>query len=286
MPLAIEPLHSALGAAVTGIDLAAPMDAALRAELMAAWERHHVLVFRGQRIGDEAQVAFTRQFGDLEIFPQKDDQAAAVPEIFRVANTDEAGRILPPGGERALFSSTVQFWHTDSSYRPVPAKGAVLHGIDIPGEGGDTLWVNMFAVYEALPPQLQARIEGRKSRNSFVFMRTSCNLPPMKPEEEETVPPVEHALVRRHPDGRKSLYLSPVYVDSITGLNFEESRALVEELTEFATQPQFTYRHQWRKDDVVMWDNRCTMHRVLPYDSAHVRRIMHRTTLAGDSAFS
>ena len=102
MRLAIEPLHSALGAAVTGIDLAAPMDAALRAELMAAWERHHVLVFRGQRIGDEAQVAFTRQFGELEIFPQQDDRAAAVPEIFRVANTDEAGRILPPDGEHAL----------------------------------------------------------------------------------------------------------------------------------------------------------------------------------------
>ncbi len=262
------------------------MDAALRDELSAAWERHHVLVFRGQRIGDEAQVAFTRQFGELEIFPQQDDRAAAVPEIFRVANADEGGRILPPDGEHALVSSTVQFWHTDSSYRPIPAKGAVLHGIEIPEEGGDTLWVNLFAVYEALPPELAARIEGRKSRNSFLFMRTSCNLPPMNPEEEEAVPPVEHALVRRHPDGRKSLYLSPIYVDSITGLSFEESRALVEELTEFADQPEFTYRHQWRTDDVVMWDNRCTMHRVLPYDSAHVRRIMHRTTLAGDSAFS
>jgi alpha-ketoglutarate-dependent taurine dioxygenase len=282
MSLTITPLNPVLGAEVTGIDLAGPLDATAATELRHAFEAYHVLVFPGQPIDDAAHVRFSRHFGELEIFPRQVNRSALLPAIFQISNVGPDNRLLPVDGDEWRYLSDIHVWHTDSSYREIPSKGAILHGIEIPPSGGDTLWCNLFAVYEALPDDLRQRIRGRTARNSIAYQRSRKELPPLAPEEAAAVPPVAQKLARTHPDGRTSLYISPCYIDTISGLDFAESQALLAELVEFAGQERFVYRHIWQPHDVVMWDNRCTMHRVEPFDAAHQRRVMHRTALVGD----
>lgn len=283
MDLAISKLHPHLGAEVSGINLADALDEATVEALRAAWVEHCVLVFRDQDITDAEQIAFSRRFGELEIFPQADNRTVRHPEIFNLTNVGEDGEILPPKHETVQFVSTTRNWHTDSCYRAIPCNGAILHGIETTAETGNTLFADLRAAYDTLPGALRKRIDGLKARHSFEYMRSAKkDLPPMKPEELATVPPVMHPLVRTHPvSGRKSIYLSPIYMERIEGLDDQETRDLIEELTEWASQDRFVYRHKWRPDDVLMWDNRSTMHLVTPFDAASERRVMHRTTLLG-----
>ena len=280
----INKLHPSLGAEVRGVDLSQALNPTDVEDLRAAWEDNAVLVFPDQPITDAQHVAFSRNFGELEIFPQGDNRADSLPEIFRVANTDENGRILPVDDPTARFITLTWFWHTDSCYRPIPSRGAILHGIEVPDEGGDTLFANMFDAYASLPGERKAALSGMRARHSFEYLRSLRGLPPMRPEEAAKVPPVEHPLVRTHRDGRSSLYISPPYMESIDGLGREETDALVEELIELTTTAEFVYRHRWSAHDILMWDNRSTMHIVTPYDCANERRIMHRTAIAGTEA--
>lgn len=284
MSLSIRKLHPAIGAEVRGLDLSEPVDEGTVAAVRAAWLEHHVLVFPGQDISDEQHVAFSRNFSDLEMFPQATNRGSTVPEIFLVSNVDENDNILPVQSEPARYISLIQYWHTDSAYRPIPSLGAILHGLEVPEEGGETLFANLFAAYDALPAEKQAELALLRSKCSFEYSRTLKDLPPMKPEELAAVPPVEHPMVRVHEDGRKSLYISPPYMECIVGLSHDDSQALIAELTEFATQDRFVYRHKWSPHDILMWDNRSTMHIVTPYDSANKRRVMHRTSLVGTEA--
>ena len=281
--LKIRKLHPAIGAEVTGVDLGRPLDRESAAEIHDAWMRHHVLVFPEQPISDEQHVAFSRNFADLELFPQKDNRSGHLPEIFRVANTDEAGRLLAPNSETWRYLSLVEYWHTDSSYRPIPSMGAILHGLDVPEEGGNTLFANLLAAYAVLPDALKRRVAGLRARHSFLYARSLRGLPAMKPEEAATVPAVEHALVRLHPErgGARSLYISYPYMEDIVGMPRAEARQLVEELHQHASRPEFVFRQVWRKDDIVMWDNRVTMHSVTPFNVGRDRRVMHRTSLKG-----
>ncbi len=280
MAVSIRKLHPLIGAEVTGVDLRRPGEGDLRA-IEAAWREHAVLVFPGQPISDEQQVAFSRHFGELEIFPQSANRSNTRPEIFRVTNVGDDDRIRPVESEGGRYSTLIWVWHVDSSYRQVPAKGAVLHAVEIVKSGGDTLFANMFAAYEQMSPELKARIRGLKARHSFLYSRQQRQLPSMKPEEAALVPPVEHPLVRRHPDGRHSLFVSATYMEQVVGLREEESRQLLGELMDWAIQERFHYRHRWRVDDVLMWDNRGAIHVVEPFDHAAERRVMHRTTIAG-----
>ena len=183
------------------------------------------------------------------------------------------------------FNSLTWFWHTDSCYRPIPSRGAILHGIEVvQGGGGETRFANLKQALAEMPAALRARIETLEARHSFVWMRTHRDLAPMKPEEAASVPAVRHKLIRNHGDGSQSLYISPLYMERIGGLDEDETRALVEELSEWASQDRFVYQHSWRRHDVVMWDNTWTMHLVLPYDQATKRRVMHRTAIAGTEA--
>ena len=163
----------------------------------------------------------------------------------------------------------------------MPSKGAVLHAIEVVKKGGDTLFANMCAAYEQMPDGLKQRITGLKARHSFLYSRQLRQLPPMDPAEAAGVPPVDHPLVRRHKDGRLSLYVSATYMEQIVGLSPSASRELIEELMAWATQDRFVYRHRWRRHDVLMWDNRWTIHVVTPFDHGSERRVMHRTTIAG-----
>ncbi len=285
MALSLRALHPSLGVEVSGIDLGLPLDASTRAEIVAAWETHGVLVFRDGDISDDEHVAFSRNFGELEVLPERDHTEDALPEIFTLSNVGPDGEILPAASEPVTFASLTWFWHTDSCYRAIPSKGAILHGLEVvEGGGGETRFANLKQALCEMGSELRARIEDLEARHSFVWMRTHRDLPPMKPEEAASVPPVRHKLIRNHLDGSQSLYISPVYMERIIGRGESESRALVEELTEWATQERFVYEHSWRPHDVVMWNNTWTMHLVMPYDQARQRRVMHRTAIAGAEA--
>lgn len=279
--LTVRRLNPALGAEVRGVDMRQPLDAQTRQEILDAWTEHLVLVFPGQKITDEQHVAFTRNFGEPEIFHQKIIKSQRTPEIFRVSNVDEDGKLMPLSDPTVKQLSLAQLWHTDSSYREIPCTGALLHGVEVSRSGGQTKFTNMYKVYEALPDRLRKLVEGRKCRHDFEMLHRLQPLKPLTPEERAAMPPVWHPMVRRHPvSGRKSLYISPIYNDAVEGMSPEESKALIDELFEFCGRPEFVYAHSWETDDVVMWDNRCTMHEVTPYDPAE-RRVMHRTTIVG-----
>jgi alpha-ketoglutarate-dependent taurine dioxygenase len=282
--LDVRPLHPALGAAVRGIDMRAPLDPATFHELHDVWMRYLVLVFPEQHISDAEHVTFTRHFGEPEIFHQNIIRSKRVPEIFRVSNVDDDGNLMPPDHPTVKQVSLAQFWHTDSSYRQIPCVGALLHGVEVSRTGGETQFTNLYMVYEELPESLKQQVVGRRALHDFGHLHTLSNLKPLTEEEKAAMPPVWQPMVRKHPvTGRLSLYISPIYNDEIEGMGKEAARQLLKDLTDFAAQPSFVYRHRWEPDDVVMWDNRCTMHQVTPHDPRE-RRVMHRTTIVGTEA--
>jgi alpha-ketoglutarate-dependent taurine dioxygenase len=277
----VRKLHPALGAEVRGVDMHQPLDAEAFRELHDIWMEHLVLVFPGQHVTDPEHVAFTRYFGEPEIFHQKIIRSERTKEIFRVANVDEDNNLMPPDHPVAQQVALAQFWHTDSSYRQIPCTGALLHGVEVSRTGGETQFTNMYLVYDALPDALKRRIKGRKAQHNFGNMHTLAPLKPLTEEEKAAMPPIWQPMVRKHPvTGRKSLYISPIYNDAIEGMTQDEGRRLIAELTEIAADPRFVYAHRWETDDVLMWDNRCTMHQVTPFDPRE-RRVMHRTTIVG-----
>jgi len=279
----VRKLHPSLGAEVRGVDFRTPLSAEKVAAIKQAWAEHLVLVFPDQPVTDEQHVAVTRFFGEPEVFHQDIIKSKRVAEIFRVANTDEDGNLMPPSHPTMKQLSGARQWHTDSSYRERPSVGSLLHGIEISRTGGVTCFANLYAAYEALPERLRKMVEGRRARHDFGMLARELGAREPTETERKTMPPVWQPLVRRHPvTGRKSLFISPIYNDAVEGLGEAEGRQLIRELAEFAGQRQFVYEHRWEPHDILMWDNRCTMHYVTPHDPTE-RRVMHRTTIAGDA---
>ncbi len=281
--LEVRRLHPALGAEVRGIDMRQPLEPEGFRALHDLWMEHLVLVFPDQPVTDAEHVAFTRYFGEPEIFHQKIIRSKRVPEIFRVSNVDDDGVLMPPDHPTVQQVALAQHWHTDSSYRQIPCKGALLHGVEVSRTGGETEFTNLYLAYESLSETLRRQVEGRRARHDFGHMHTYARLKPLTEEEKAAMPPVWQPMVRTHPvTGRKSLYISPIYNDAVEGMDPEEGRQLIAELTEFAGQRRFVYRHRWDPHDILLWDNRCTMHQVTPFDPRE-RRVMHRTTIVGDA---
>jgi taurine dioxygenase len=283
MTITVKARHPALGAEIQGIDMRQPMDPETLRAIADAWTKHLVLVFPDQRVTDQEHVAFTRQFGEPEVFHQTslNLRSDRVKEIFLVSNVDGEGRLMRPSEPSQKQLSSSRQWHTDSSYRPTPSVGSLLHGIEISRTGGITQFINMYMVYDDLPENLRRRVEGKKARHDFSMLHRLTGAPPPTAQEQAAMPPVWHPMVRRHPvSGRKSLYISSIYNDAIEGMDDKAARRLMEELTEFSAQPKYMYRHVWEPHDVVMWDNRCTVHAVTPHDPDE-RRVMHRTTIVG-----
>ena len=286
MTITVVPRHPALGAEIRGVDMRRLLDAATRQEILDAWMKHLVVVFPDQPITDQEHVAFTRQFGEPEIFHQTSLHLRSdrVREIFLVSNVDEDGRLMQPSEPSQKQLSSSRQWHTDSSYRPQPSVGSLLHGIEISRTGGITQFINMYTVYDDLPESLRRQVEGRKARHDFSMLSRVVGSPPPTEQEKAAMPPVWHPMVRRHPvTGRKSLYISSIYNDAVEGMEDGAARRLIEELDAFAAQPKYMYRHVWEPHDVLMWDNRCTVHAVTPHDPSE-RRVMHRTTIVGTEA--
>ncbi|MEC9100147.1 MAG: TauD/TfdA family dioxygenase [Pseudomonadota bacterium] len=280
--IVIKGLSPALGARVEGVDFRSPINPKIVEQIHEAWMKYQVLVFPNQCVSDEQHVAVTRYFGEPEVFHQSIIKSKFVKEIFRVSNTDEAGNLMSPSDPIQQQLSSAKKWHTDSSYRLVPAMGSLLHGIEVSRTGGLTCFTNMYAVYEALPVNMRKLIDGKKCRHDFEHLSRITGARKPTDDERASMPAMWQPMVRKHPvTGRKSLYISPIYNDKIEDMNDDEAMSLINELAEFAGQDQFVYRHKWETDDILMWDNRCTMHLVTPHDP-NERRVMHRTTIVGD----
>lgn len=279
---AIEQLHPAIGAQVIGLELARPIDDTTFGKLHETWMANPLLVFRDQCLDDAAQVAFARRFGELEIHPSREHRSSAHPEIYRVANVDERGNLLPSESDAWKYMELTWLWHSDSSFREVPSMGSILRAVEVAPRGGNTLFANLYAVWDALPDDLRARAANLRVVHSHDYI-LALSKGIAKTDTFTKLPPVTHPLVRRHPvTGRVSLFISPHTMERVVGWSEEDSRALFQTLARFATEDRFVYRHEWRPGDVIMWDNRCTMHAVTPYESTAHRRVMHRTTIVGD----
>jgi taurine dioxygenase len=280
MSITVTPTGAALGAEVDGIDLRRITDADFAA-VYRAWLAHSVLLFRGQTLDDDDLIAFSRRFGELDFAPIQENGRRFVeghPEIYVVSNVIENGVAIGSLGAGEAV------WHTDMSYLEDPPKASMLYAIEIPPAGGNTGFTSMYRAYEALPETLKRRLEGRRVKhdgtyNSGGYVREGVT-PTDDPRE---APGTYHPIVCTHPEtGRKCLYLGRRRNAYIEGLDLAESEALLDEVWRYATRDELTWYNTWRVGDVVLWDNRCTMHRRDPFDASS-RRIMHRTQMKGEA---
>jgi alpha-ketoglutarate-dependent 2,4-dichlorophenoxyacetate dioxygenase len=283
----LVPLHPIFAAEALGIDLARPLAPGEAAAIEAALDRHAVLVFRDQRITDEQQLAFSRCFGELEQTGgngiTRPGERRLHPAFADVSNIDTDNKsLLARDNRRRLYSLGNRLWHSDSSFKPVPAKYSILSGRVVAEKGGQTEFADMRAAYDALEAATKARIEDLVCEHSLIYSRELLGFTDLTEAERATMRPVRQRLVRTHPvTGRKSLFLSS-HIGTIVGWPVPEARAFIRDLTEHATRREFVYSHQWRQYDLVMWDNRQVMHRVTRFDETQVRD-MRRTTVAGDA---
>jgi len=283
----VKRLHPLFVAEINGVDLRQPLDATTKRTIEDAMDQYAVSVVPAQDIDDARQVAFASSFGPLEVAPMVQGKTGARGvgkrikhrEIFDISNLDDDGRILDADDQRATYQQGNQLWHTDSSFRQRSATWSMLHARVIPPDGADTEFVDTRAIYDALPDRMKSRIESAVAEHSIWHSRAKLGGYTPTDEERASRPPARHPLVRRHPgSGRKALYIAS-HASHIIGWPVEEGRALLEGLIEFATQPRFIYAHKWRVGDLVIWDNRCTLHRATPYQSTQYVRDLRRTTI-------
>ena len=283
---AIDPAaHPDFAGEVSGIDLTRPLTAEEVAAVAAGMDRFAVLVFRDQRLTDEQQIEFSANFGPLEQATGDLAQGAArrlSMQVNDISNLDRENRVLARDDRRRLFGLGNRLWHSDSSFKPTPAKYSALSARVIPGAGGNTEFADMRAAYDALDGATRAEIADLVCLHSQLFSRAAIGFDAFTEDERVRFAPVPQRLVRRHPvTGRRSLFLAS-HAGAIVGWPVPEARAFLRDLTEHATGRRFVHAHAWRQWDLVMWDNRVTMHRARPFDAREVRD-MHRTTVA-DSA--
>ena len=277
MPITTTPLSKTLGAEVGGVDMALPLDSDSADTLRELWRKHGLLLFRGQKLEEEHLVAFSRNFGSLEIHLRREYLSSENPEILYVSNLKKDGRPI------GILADTEVGWHYDQIYLPRPAVGSLLYSVIIPADRGATSFADMSAAYEALPVNTKQRIEGRKAVQSYAAFNRSYSVPTSEEQRSKT-PDIEHPIVRTHPyTGRKALYICPGMTTQVVGLTAAESDALLAELFAWSTEPRFVYTHTWQLGDALLWDNACTMHRREPFDSSQ-QRLMKRTTILPDPA--
>ena len=286
MSIALRQIGPCFAAEVEGLDLTRPLAADEIAAVHAGMDRYAVLVFHDQPLDDEQQLAFTRSLGDIE---HAIGTSLRAPDEYRlpttfadVSNLDKDHRVFARDDRRRLFGLGNRLWHSDSSFKVIPAKYSLLHARSIPSRGGNTEFADMRAAWDALDADTRAEVEDLVCEHSQLFSRQQLGFTDFTDEERERFRPVRQRLVRTHPvTGRRSLYLSS-HAGGILGWPVPEARAFLRDLVEHATRREFVYAHRWRVGDLVMWDNRQTMHRARPFP-ADEPRDMRRTTLAGDA---
>ena len=273
----ITPLQPLFAARVSGLDLANDIDDATFATVRDAFDRYSVLVFPGQTITDEQQVRFSERFGPLEATRAGANGAGS--KLIVLTNIAPDGSIGAPTDKQVLNNRANQVWHTDSSFKPVPARASLLSAREIPSLGGDTQYASMRLAYAALPDEDKRLVEGLVAVHDFGWSRSRIDAALMTEAERAANPPVRQAVVVDSPNG-KALYLG-AHARCIEGMDEAEGRALIDRLMAFGTQERFVYSHRWAPHDLVMWDNRAVLHRATPFASSNERRHMVRTTVAG-----
>ena len=274
----IDKLSDHIGAEVRGVDIGSPIDGGTFSLLREAFHRHSVLVFRGQEITDEQQVAFSEGFGPLEMTIPSDPIGDGGP-VGVISNVDGKGHVIPPDDKRMLYQKGNSLWHSDGSFRKVPLRGSLLSAREVPPAGGETEYASLRAAYAGLPEERKALIENLVAEHSIAWSRQQIAPGLMDDAFLDDTPPAAHPLVRAIPESGDKALLVGSYATHIVGWPLEKGRALLAELLDSATQPRFVYRHEWQRHDLVMWDNVGCLHRGRPWDGRH-RRVMHRTTLS------
>jgi alpha-ketoglutarate-dependent 2,4-dichlorophenoxyacetate dioxygenase len=286
MTLSIRQIHPVFVGEVSGVDLTQPLSRDDVAAIEAGMDKYAVLVFHDQRLTDEQQMAFTLNFGEIENAVgnniTKQHERRLPVGMNDVSNLDQNNKPLARDDRRRMFNLGNQLWHSDSSFRAIPAKYSLLSARTIATKGGNTEFADMRAAYDALDDETKAEAEDLVCEHSLIYSRGSLGFTELTDEERAMFKPVRQSLVRRHPvTGRKSLYLSS-HIGTIVGRPMPEARAFIRDLTEHAVQPKFVYVHKWKQYDLIIWDNRQTMHRVRRFDETQPRD-MRRTTVAGDA---
>jgi len=270
----INPLSDVLGAEVIGLDLREPIPPAVKARLDAAFAEHHVLCFRNQSLSKHEQIEATKQFGELDVHVQS-NRSSDIPLIHIVTNLDENG--VP---RQAIAAKGSVRWHSDKSYRHAPSHATFLYALEVPEEGGETMFANTIMAFEALPEERQRELAGQRIVHSWPDSVRRTGNREATDEEKANWPPIAQPLARTHPvNGRKGLFLGQ-HAAFIEGQE-SQGREPIDELEAWCTQPQFVYAHKWRPGDLLMWDNSCLLHKAAPFDGDRYRRLMHRTVTQG-----
>lgn len=274
--IVIRPIDPVMGAEVTGLDASRPLSTDAKSRLEDAFNEYKLLCFRDQMLTADSLVAFTRNWGVPGEHTMPGQLRGDVTDVNIASNADANGK---PTGIHP--DPTAMRWHTDRSWRRDPVTATLLYGVEVPSEGGDTLFCDTAKAYDALPEDVKHRIDPMKVIHSVEYSRLTGGGPKATEYELKIAPPQAHPLARIHPvTGKRAIYAG-CHAWKIEGMPFDEGRRLLDELTEFATQSAFVYRHRWRRRDLLMWDNRCTFHMATPYDTGKELRTMYRTVVAG-----
>ena len=272
----VKPLSNLMGAEITGIDLRNKISKETKAELLKAITNHLVVCIKGQKLSPSKLADVSRLFGKPKQYFVKDETVDDIPEVIVVSNRTREDK-------PKVYAS---HWHTDDSYRKKPATLTFIYPDILPENGGGTDFINCYSVYDDLPQELKIKIKKLRAVHKWQSRRNVSEVVKLTKEQEKDTPPVEHPLIRTHPmSNKKSVYINPNRIDHISGFNETDSDKLLDEIYEFSFQDKFQYRHNYEKGDLVIWDNRCTMHKAnSDYDVSHLR-IMHRVMLEGEAVF-
>jgi len=274
----VRPLTRHLGAEISGLDLANDLPEAAFRALYRAFLRYQVLLFPPMDLPPASQVAFARRFGEVQIHVMNQYHADGHPELYRLSNLDEQGRPTGRHPDKGTLA-----WHTDGSWQRVTGQATIIYGEVMPEHGGETHFCDMYGAYERLSPDWKARIADLRAVHNLDFSRTRRHgEDPLTEAQRLARPPVDHPVVRTHPEtGRKCLYLGD-HAEYIVGMPYDEGRALIEELNALAVHSDLSYEHRWKARELIVWDNRCVMHRATAYDAATQGRVIRRCTVLGE----
>jgi len=281
MAIGVIPLTPHFAARIDGVDITRPVDDPVWSEIRAAFEEHSVLLFRGQPLDDDAQIAFSTRFGALEV-TRSMNPAAGTP-FARQSNLDIAtGEVIPPDDRRMIYQLANMLWHSDSSFKPVPSLCSLLSARIVPPAGGATEFASARAAYPSLAAGLERRARAAVAVHDFAWSRDQVRPGFFTDKERAAYPPVRHPVVRMNPVNRRPNLFLGAHASHIEGWPLADGRAFLKDLTAHMTRPEFCYRHEWQEGDLIVWDNRCVLHRATPFDTTRHRRLMQRTTISGD----
>ncbi|HTP60486.1 MAG TPA: TauD/TfdA family dioxygenase [Burkholderiales bacterium] len=282
MAIEFKPLHALFAAEAVGLDLSKPLAPRQVQDIVAGMDQYAVLVFRGQKLGEDEQIAYAKQFGTLDMGLRKLRKSEAHrfrhAELIDLSNTRADGKLVSRDDPKLFSNIANQYWHSDSSFQKPSARYSMLHAVVVPPKGGETEYADLRAAYDALPPDLKQEISGLEAEHYALHSRLMLGDNSYTEEQKKAIAPATWPLVRTHPGSKRKLLFVGIHTTHVHGMTVPEGRMLLAELLEHATQREFVYRHQWRVGDLVMWDNRAVVHRGRRWDPSQRREMRRATT--------